>query len=128
MDSHIQTKWTPGPWRIIEMRGGWTIEGPNNGYGDRVCVSENDIHDSSYYNSRPESNANAKLIAAAPDLFEALKELLVYANEHLSEFDVDGDECVIESEHDLCPKCRPIGCIQLKIREARAALRKAGME
>lgn len=54
-------KFTPGPWRMHDMEAGVIVAGRpggevanvNNGFGDR--------------------DANAALIAAAPDLYEALK-------------------------------------------------------
>ena len=51
----------------------------------------------------------------------ALKDWLSFAEEELSEFDVE--ECT--SDH-LCPKCERSGCINMKIADTRAALSHAG--
>jgi hypothetical protein len=61
---------------------------------------------------------------AAPDLLEALQDWIWYADGALTEFDLDGDEC--DPEGDLCPRCVEVGCIQRKIRAAKAAVIKAG--
>jgi len=68
-----------------------------------------------------EHDAFEGLVVARDELTEPLSELLVVMDEHFSEFDVEGDECKSET---LCPKCRENGCIQMKIRAARAALTK----
>ena len=76
-------KHTPGPWitRAGETNDkyGRTLgvvvdESNNDGVSKAVCYvsPESDITD--------EDVANAKLIAAAPELLEALKELQAYAN------------------------------------------------
>ena len=51
----------------------------------------------------------------------ALKDWLSFAEEELSEFDVE--ECT--SDH-LCPKCERSGCINMKIADTRAALSHTG--
>lgn len=68
--------WTPGPWfladgiegvwRIESKRGGWSICETAGGCGANNLPGED------------ESDANARLIAAAPALYEALKALLPY--------------------------------------------------
>lgn len=66
-------KFTPGPWHIgDEKHGDFYIWGPDRkafGY----IAQANALGSST--NPRTEREANARLIAAAPDLFEALKEL-----------------------------------------------------
>lgn len=65
---------TPGPWRIaheISMEGIW-IESDNehdksSGENDEIC------HVSTATVSESEGNGNAHLIAAAPEMLEALK-------------------------------------------------------
>ncbi len=53
-------KHTPGPWRHAGRKGGW--DGVTSADGTDICALE--------YNNP----ANARLIAAAPDLLEALLE------------------------------------------------------
>lgn len=59
-----QTKHMSGPWALTERispRKGWWIKPPPvNGHSVPICAVEND--------------ANAHLIVAAPDLYEALQE------------------------------------------------------
>lgn len=71
----MKFKHTPGPWAIrtspITDTENWVyaINSPKNG-GDVICDPPN-MESSLYY-----WPANAKLIAAAPDLLEALNELM----------------------------------------------------
>ena len=51
---------TPGPWRVWQD---WVVHGPD--CGERICTVDGN-----------NSDANARLLAAAPDLLEVLKELL----------------------------------------------------
>lgn len=80
-------KHTPGPWEPIKLNsaplGLWAVNAP--GYGGRnplVCGME-------YSKGGPilhaESEANARLIAAAPDLLEALKEMVAGDAEAIEE-------------------------------------------
>lgn len=66
-----ERKWTPGPWVWRTGKGSWqgSIE-PD------ICDFGDDTH---YYPSEgtPPNEANAHLIAAAPDLYEALERLVI---------------------------------------------------
>ena len=99
-------KHTPGPWRTIEstnttMR---TVVGPDfpgQGYiADVNLCRTNDAQD-------VDGEANARLIAAAPELLEALKQLLAM------QIDCDGITVKITDYH----------CHQT--RQAQAAINKA---
>jgi len=60
-----QTKHTPGPWRVEDV---FFIFGPD----------QHQTADSRTWSRTPEEDeANARLIAAAPELLEALQEALV---------------------------------------------------
>lgn len=60
-----ETRFTPGPWHVeFGPIGGWTISDDANGFG--LCTR------APWPNRAEESAANANLIAAAPDLYEAL--------------------------------------------------------
>ena len=59
-----ETEHTPGPWRADEWATGWSVGAVKAQY--TVCVL-NDLQN-------PESNA--RLIAAAPDLLEALEKMV----------------------------------------------------
>ena len=61
---------TPGPWVInglSEYRGSYEINGCNALYDD------------------PEGEANIRLIAAAPDMLEALRQMVICKDNHNSE-------------------------------------------
>lgn len=54
--------YTKGPWKIVRSGGGWVREIEAD-HGVAVCYGSID-------------DGNAKLIAAAPDMCEALKEMV----------------------------------------------------
>lgn len=56
------------------------------------------------------------------ELVESVRDWLYFAEKTLYEFDFPGEEC--GPDDDVCPKCQDAGCIQRKIRAARAALAK----
>lgn len=62
---------TPGPWKAVEMQHGWHI-GPQP---DGVCSIRYNTDGSKY----AEKQCNANLIAAAPDLLEALDAMIIGA-------------------------------------------------
>src|SRR5438132_242018 len=61
---------TPGPWEIIKDGGSTRIHPVKEGVG-RICT----VTDGKY------QNANARLIAAAPELLEAGKKFLAFYND-----------------------------------------------
>ena len=62
-------KFTPGPWHVSrQFANQLPLIYDQNGH----CVASADAY---YKRERPESEANAHLIAAAPDLLEALKNI-----------------------------------------------------
>jgi len=69
---------TPGPWTITKAQNARYIEGdPKRGHvafvyakGDRCDIMRDE------YSAPEEMEANARLIAAAPDLLDALKVML----------------------------------------------------
>ena len=72
-----QTQHTPGPWNVGDDSPN-EYEGPTVENIDTVIavIPIDDINDSS-----PEERANARLIAAAPDLLAALEQLKALAEE-----------------------------------------------
>ena len=71
----MSAKHTPGPWSAVRWhdkdtdQGGWNIAAS----GHLLPMSDMDSGDGD------SSDANARLISAAPDLLEALERLLPYA-------------------------------------------------
>lgn len=73
-----ETKWTPGPWstkaarRPVDGEFDWgivaTIDGVPRIIGEAYGRASNNV--------RPNAEANARLISAAPDMAEALEKLL----------------------------------------------------
>lgn len=65
-------KWTPGPWTVDD--GDSEAFGVFSADGAGICyLSENPYRG---LGLRPEDSANANLIAAAPDMYEALETML----------------------------------------------------
>lgn len=95
-----QFKGTPGPWRVSEKRGDLIdIRHENNEPG---AMSLNLAQVVARQSWLKEAEANARLIAAAPELLEALREVI-------------GSLGVMVVDPDNCPE----------IIKARAAINKA---
>jgi hypothetical protein len=65
----MTTKWTAGPWSVSKADTRSVIGG---GASAHLYVAS--CHDSQSYRTHEEAKANAKLIAAAPELVECLRE------------------------------------------------------
>jgi hypothetical protein len=79
-----ETKFTPGPWSLTKTRYGiWVVE--NNG---RLITSLAN-HDFAYEH---EQNNYAHLIAAAPELYEALEKL---RDRYVQVIGNEGIECYV---------------------------------
>lgn len=84
---HMETKHTPGPWTAHYAASDALFVGPPDGDAPVICdlVSRLDQYDeeTKTYTQvfQDEDLANAHLIAAAPDLLEALKSLMEAASD-----------------------------------------------
>lgn len=67
---------TPGPWRLAfnNAADGWTVEAGHNDYIGHTAAFTPRPGSNERTLSRDEAEANARLIAAAPTLLEALKK------------------------------------------------------
>jgi hypothetical protein len=94
-------KHTPGPWNVD---GDATVYGPRFSIAnDKEQIGRFEVADCKGY--KQEREANARLIASAPDLLRALEQLLETA-ESLNDWLVsDGS---INGEHELFKKVRAI--------------------
>lgn len=72
-------KGTPGPWKFFEVEDGIGVVGPCADVAHCMGFDSN--------RSLSEERANAKLIAAAPDLLAALQGVLRVADRATDEFD-----------------------------------------
>ncbi|MED5026604.1 hypothetical protein [Pseudomonas aeruginosa] len=61
--------YTPGPWDY------WSGYNPVDELEAQITTEDGDIVIASYNRQIPEGEANAKLLAAAPELLEALQDL-----------------------------------------------------
>ena len=106
----MSAKWTEGPYKAVHSSWETSLVcGP-----DGTCLARVDIHpdvtEDTQDELEPIKDATATLFAAAPDLAEALTELLAWAQD----FGESGDGGFFDfSEGELGKKCR-------------AALAKAG--
>ena len=74
----MSSKHTPGPWRVWNINDVFTMDrdgDPTNGYHIADCMVDNATIDEREM-SLSEQRANAYLIAAAPEMLEALEEWL----------------------------------------------------
>lgn len=100
-------KHTPGPWITFQPRGDGSVPVRTDGLGLTICY----VHDGAIC----DAIANARLIAAAPDLLAALKDLL---------------EAYSKPDERLCCDGRDCGCMGSTVHQqaehyARAAIAKA---
>jgi len=76
----MTTKHTEGPWAATLLNNMaskyWWSVSSLDGLGNTICNTPN---------NNSEAEANARLIAAAPELLEALEELLRFLPDHESE-------------------------------------------
>lgn len=72
-------KGTPGPWRVSEKVGDFIHIRHNN--NEPGAMSLNLAHVTARSSWAREAEANAHLIAAAPELLEALRQLLDYVED-----------------------------------------------
>lgn len=76
---------TPGPWIFDNDWRRWpTVFGSD---GIKVAIIEKDKTIDSFVYELPERFANARLIAAAPDMLAALKDVVAVADRKTDEFD-----------------------------------------
>lgn len=101
------TPWTKGPWEVAEGDGQylWEVRAPREKAKARRTIARP---------AGPDRLANARLIASAPDLAEALEPIAAIDIDHMA--DLPDDDRVLYLK----------GGIRLgDIRRARAALSKA---
>ena len=107
------SKHTPGPWLCTPSMG-------TDGHSQCVYwvwkdLGEEDGYEGLVADNSPEARANARLIAAAPNLLKALKDCL----------DALGDDpgCYCDDRDSRCEDCEPFRQVQER---AEAAIKKAG--
>lgn len=114
----MSTQHTPGPWRVGDRKPYVEVWGPQRMNSSPILAS---------MESEPRE-ANARLMAAAPDILSALKEAVEFQNEDT--------ECLVGcqrneefgNDHDEpCPdrRCHDHGCMVARVNRWRAAIAKA---
>jgi hypothetical protein len=108
------TEHTPGPWTVEEWHEGVTILDD----GRETITEVKDV----FNTTRGTAKANARLIAAAPALEDALGDALNLLEEYLCHYHMDGlgwDACSDGPEGNQC--CQPLTHAVGKARAALAA-------
>lgn len=94
------SKHTPGPWRILEGDSVVAVHAVQRA----IC----DTRGTPYWQQfKSEDLANARLIAAAPELFDAIKEMLRWRLPHDRAFTVtEGSRRAFDGLRDALSKAR----------------------
>ena len=80
----METKYTPGPWAYKVTKEMISIESK---HPTEKQISNEDISIAGIWSLGKSDKANAKLIAAAPELLEALKEVIAISDRDHSAWD-----------------------------------------
>lgn len=83
-------KHTPGPWAVEGDNNGYMIVGPGQCYIADICASDGLVNEN-----------DAALIAAAPAMYEALKELVTYLHNHVEDEVLDNWAPVLKAAYAL---------------------------
>lgn len=104
------SKHTPGPWAVEPRQwdhgASLAIVAPNNGYIVAIVPFDEDIQtvdepDYETVKRHPDDVPNAHLIAAAPAMYEALKELVTYLQDHVEDEALDNWAPVLKAAYAL---------------------------
>lgn len=90
----MATKHTPGPWRALSEecdKPYIRIRGTKLGGRYKVANVLTPVYDGVHQREAEETRANARLIAAAPEMLEALEGVLRVADRATVEFDAARD-------------------------------------
>ena len=94
----METKHTPGPWKAVELdEYTVAIKTDRNHTHECIHIADANIMSGNLAEEVPMAIANAKLIAAAPELLEALKRIGEIIKDHDSKR-VDEIVCLIGAE------------------------------
>lgn len=102
-----ETKFTPGPWHRSESDK-WDIESPDVADGSVICVVTDPDGDTSALDA--ECEANAHLIAAAPDLYVALDAIVTAIKEQDIRFGPltwDAEQALAKARGEVLPQEQP---------------------
>lgn len=75
----MKTNWTPGPWQVLPAEVDkmyLRVRGTRPGGRYKVCNVETPYYIGASEREAGETHANAQLIAAAPELYDALDDLV----------------------------------------------------
>ena len=93
---------TPGPWRLVKVDNRVYVCAEKNKRVSKICAFTFNNTESGTFQERPVCEANAQLVAAAPDLYHALRlSAAVLAGEELSKLAL---ERALEAARDALQK------------------------
>ena len=96
MNTAKRAQFTPGPWSLCN----WMV-GNNTPTGEvTICGPEGDEHICTM-DGNENNQANGNLIAAAPAMYEALKELVTYLQDHVEDEALDNWAPVLKAAYAL---------------------------
>lgn len=90
---------SPAPWKIYRAENGTLL-----GIGDRDARGVTD-YQGGFWGSGANKRANINLIAAAPELYRELSELVEWLEDHQRDFECDVDK-LVESARAALAKSR----------------------
>ena len=109
-----ETKHTPGEWRVLEnvfpptVGTSWTADGHENAQYVADVYEFTDCPDRRKSVEVAEAFANARLIAAAPDLLAALKRII----KDTECWYIDGGPCASTRRNVPCAHCQAEAAVQ----------------
>ena len=116
------SKHTPGPWKVIRDGNDLSVRSANSrdtGKITHLDIAENigGLRPGPDFTDRSEAKANARLIAAAPDLLDALTKVTSFVVTDVAE-SCNGNKC----REPWCAGCFGEEVAEQTVREAREAL------
>ena len=87
----MSEKFTPGPWQTIDMSWEYSVIIDEDAARIAQVFIRDEVDEETQDKFEEIKDANANLIAAAPDMYEALKESCL--------------DCLLEQDKDLCDSC-----------------------
>jgi len=87
---------TPGPWEIVDFRG-W----PQG----QLSIQAGPMYVANVFAKHPNCNANARLIAAAPDLLAAAERLAAVNNDPMT-FEASDFDAAWNAMHEAIAKAK----------------------
>lgn len=99
--AHGMNSHTPGPWRVVFKGGGWSIKSAKPSALRSTSKAQQTIAQANWLLTQgrwSETEADANLLAAAPDLLDALRAYMFPAGDTAEELFAQGKAAVAKAE------------------------------